>query len=151
MPAGDVDGDEDGVITFIGRTDDIFKSSDYKVSPFEVESVLIEHPAVMEAAVVPAPEETRLNAVKAYVALAPGWAADDATALAVLQYAREQLPPFQRVRRLEFFDLPKTISGKIRRVELRGREVEGHGDGSVIDLRITEAEFWEDDLPSLRS
>ena len=131
--------DADGVITFIGRTDDIFKSSDYKVSPFEVESVLIEHPAVMEAAVVPAPEETRLNAVKAYVALAPGWSADEATALAVLQYAREQLPPFQRVRRLEFFDLPKTISGKIRRVELRQREADAARDGVALP------DEWRDD------
>ena len=116
--------DADGLITFIGRTDDVFKSSDYKVSPFEVESVLIEHPAVAEAAVVPAPDPTRLNLVKAYVALAPGWAPDADTALAVLRHAREQLPPFQRVRRIEFFELPKTISGKIRRVELRRRETE---------------------------
>jgi acetyl-CoA synthetase len=138
--------DEDGVITFIGRTDDIFKSSDYKVSPFEVESVLIEHPAVMEAAVVPAPEETRLNAVKAYVALAPGWDADEATALAVLQYAREQLPPFQRVRRLEFFELPKTISGKIRRVELRQREADAARDGTALP------DEWRDDrFPQLRA
>jgi acetyl-CoA synthetase len=137
--------DADGVITFIGRTDDIFKSSDYKVSPFEVESVLIEHPAVMEAAVVPAPEETRLNAVKAYVALAPGWTADEGTALAVLQYARQQLPPFQRVRRLEFFDLPKTISGKIRRVELRQREADAARDGVALP------DEWRDDrFPQLR-
>jgi acetyl-CoA synthetase len=114
--------DADGTITFVGRTDDIFKSSDYKVSPFEVESVLLEHPAVAEAAVVPAPDEVRLNVVKAYVALASGWAADEETALAVLRHAREGLPPYQRVRRIEFFELPKTISGKIRRVELRDRE-----------------------------
>ncbi len=121
--------DADGTITFVGRTDDIFKSSDYKVSPFEVESVLIEHPAVAEAAVVPAPDETRLNVVKAYVSLASGWAPDADTALAVLRHAREQLPPFQRVRRLEFFELPKTISGKIRRVELRDREAAAARDG----------------------
>jgi acetyl-CoA synthetase len=138
--------DEDGVITFIGRTDDIFKSSDFKVSPFEVESVLIEHPAVMEAAVVPAPEETRLNAVKAYVALAPGWEPDEATALAVLRHARTQLPPFQRVRRLEFFELPKTISGKIRRVELRQRESEAAAE------RRTFPDEWRDDrFPELRT
>ena len=137
--------DADGVITFIGRTDDIFKSSDYKVSPFEVESVLIEHPAVMEAAVVPAPEETRLNAVKAYVALAPGWAADEATALAVLRHARTQLPPYQRVRRLEFFELPKTISGKIRRVELRQREAD------AAQGQRTFPDEWRDDrFPELR-
>src|SRR3978361_281796 len=137
--------DADGTIPFVGRTDDVFKSSDYKVSPFEVESVLIEHPAVMEAAVVPAPEETRLNAVKAYVALAPGWDPDEATALAVLQYAREQLPPFQRARRLQFFDLPKTISGKIRRVELRQREADAAREGVVLP------DEWRDDrFPQLR-
>ena len=68
--------DEDGYITYIGRTDDVFKSSDYKVSPFELESVLIEHPAVVEAAVVPQPDATRLAVPKAYVALADGWEAE---------------------------------------------------------------------------
>jgi acetyl-CoA synthetase len=131
--------DAEGTITFVGRTDDIFKSSDYKVSPFEVESVLIEHPAVAEAAVVPAPDETRLNVVKAYVALAPGWQPDAATALAVLQHARAQLPPFQRVRRLEFFELPKTISGKIRRVELREREAAAAREGKELP------DEWRDD------
>ena len=131
--------DADGIITFIGRTDDIFKASDYKVSPFEVESVLIEHPAVAEAAVVPAPDETRLNLVKAYVALAPGWAPDAATALAVLKHAREQLPPHERVRRLEFFDLPKTVSGKIRRVELRQREADAAREGTALP------DEWRDD------
>jgi acetyl-CoA synthetase len=131
--------DADGTITFVGRTDDIFKSSDYKVSPFEVESVLLEHPAVAEAAVVPAPDEVRLNVVKAYVALAAGWAADEETALAVLLHARESLPPYQRVRRLEFFELPKTISGKIRRVELRDRESAAARDGVALP------DEWRDD------
>jgi acetyl-CoA synthetase len=131
--------DDEGTFTFVGRTDDIFKSSDYKVSPFEVESVLIEHPAVAEAAVVPAPDETRLNVVKAYVALAAGWQPDASTALAVLKHAREQLPPFQRVRRLEFFELPKTISGKIRRVELRDREAAAAREGRALP------EEWRDD------
>ncbi|MFV0463534.1 MAG: AMP-binding enzyme, partial [Nostocoides sp.] len=107
---------------YVGRTDDVFKASDYKISPFEVESVLIEHPAVAEAAVVPAPDEVRLAVPKAYVALVPGHSADEDTALSILAYAREHLAPWQRVRRLEFADLPKTISGKIRRVELRSRE-----------------------------
>jgi acetyl-CoA synthetase len=114
--------DEDGYITFIGRTDDVFKSSDYKISPFELESVLIEHPAVAEAAVVPAPDPVRLAVPKAYVALAPGYEPTRETALAILRYARDRLAPYQRVHRLEFFELPKTISGKIRRVELRLRE-----------------------------
>lgn len=117
--------DADGYITYIGRTDDVFKSSDYKVSPFELESVLIEHPAVVEAAVVPQPHETRLAIPKAYVALADGWAADAETARAIMEHARNHLAPYLKVRRVEFFDLPKTISGKIRRVELRRREESG--------------------------
>jgi acetyl-CoA synthetase len=114
--------DADGYITYVGRTDDVFKASDYKISPFELESVLIEHPAVAEAAVVPAPDAVRLAVPKAYVALAPGWEPTEETALAILQHAREHLSPYQRVRRVEFYELPKTISGKIRRVELRARE-----------------------------
>src|SRR5690606_10460060 len=105
--------DADGYITYIGRTDDVFKASDYKISPFELESVLIEHPAVAEAAVVPAPDPVRLAVPKAYVALAPGYEPTRETALSILRYARENLAPFQRVRRLEFAELPKTISGKI--------------------------------------
>jgi acetyl-CoA synthetase len=131
--------DADGYITFIGRTDDIFKSSDYKISPFEVESVLIEHPAVAEAAVVPAPHETRLNITKAYVVLASGWEADADTALAVLRHARTALPPYLRVRRLEFFELPKTTSGKIRRVELRARETDAAANGERLP------DEWRDD------
>jgi acetyl-CoA synthetase len=130
--------DADGYITFIGRTDDVFKASDYKVSPFELESVLIEHPAVAEAAVVPAPDELRLAVPKAYVALAPGYSPDEETARSILAYAREHLPPYLRVRRLEFFELPKTISGKIRRVELRVREQEHVDDAPPGE--------WRDDL-----
>ncbi|MGN7860843.1 AMP-binding protein [Microbacterium sp. 22303] len=130
--------DHDGYITYIGRADDVFKASDYKISPFELESVLIEHPAVAEAAVVPAPDATRLAVPKAYVALAPGYQETEATALDILKYAREHLAPFQRVRRLEFFDLPKTISGKIRRVELRQRE-ERAADGTE------QINDWRDD------
>src|SRR5664280_3080327 len=114
--------DARGYITYVGRTDDVFKASDYKVSPFELESVLIEHPAVAEAAVVPAPDELRLAVPKAYIALAPGYEPTREVALQILRYAREHLAPYQRVRRIEFFELPKTISGKIRRVDLRARE-----------------------------
>ncbi|MBC9936089.1 MULTISPECIES: AMP-binding protein [unclassified Leucobacter] len=135
----------DGTLTFVGRTDDIFKSSDFKVSPFEVESALIEHPAVAEAAVVGAPDDTRLNITKAYVALAAGWAPDAETARAVLAHARVALPPYMRVRRIEFAELPKTTSGKIRRVELRRREVDAH----AANLRL-EAEWREDDFPNLK-
>jgi acetyl-CoA synthetase len=120
---GDMAGrDADGYITYIGRSDDVFKASDYKISPFELESVLIEHPAVVEAAVVPAPDPTRLAVPKAYISLAAGWAPDRATADAIFAHARRNLAPYQRIRRIEFMELPKTISGKIRRVELRFRE-----------------------------
>jgi acetyl-CoA synthetase len=136
--------DRAGNYTYIGRTDDVFKASDYKISPFELESVLVEHPAVAEAAVVPAPDALRLAVPKAYVALAPGWAPTEDTALSILRYARERLAPFQRVRRIEFFELPKTISGKIRRVELRAREVE------LADAP-SRPEWRDDQLPELRA
>lgn len=131
--------DGDGYVTYVGRTDDVFKASDYKISPFELESVLIEHPAVAEAAVVPAPDRVRLAVPKAYVALAPGHQPDADTARSILDHARRHLPPYLRVRRLEFAELPKTISGKIRRVELRQREVE------VADGRPP-GEFRDDDV-----
>jgi acetyl-CoA synthetase len=114
--------DSDGYITYVGRTDDVFKASDYRISPFELESVLIEHEAVAEAAVVPAPDPVRLAVPKAYIALAPGWEATAQTAAAIFAHCREHLAPYKRIRRLEFAELPKTISGKIRRTELRGRE-----------------------------
>ncbi len=133
---GDVAGiDSDGYITYVGRTDDVFKASDYKISPFELESVLLEHPAVAEAAVVPAPDPLRLAVPKAYVALTAGHQPDRETALDILRFARTRLAPFQRIRRLEFFELPKTISGKIRRVELRGREQELATEGNPLEWR----------------
>ncbi|SDM44284.1 AMP-binding protein [Nonomuraea jiangxiensis] len=114
--------DQDGYITYVGRTDDVFKASDYRISPFELESVLLEHAAVAEAAVVPAPDPVRLAVPKAYVTLVPGFEADEATARSIFEHCRRELAPYKRVRRLEFAELPKTISGKIRRVELRVRE-----------------------------
>ncbi|MDQ1634085.1 MAG: acetyl-CoA synthetase [Frankiaceae bacterium] len=137
--------DEDGYITYIGRTDDVFKASDYKISPFELESVLVEHPAVVEAAVVPAPDEVRMAVPKAYVALAEGWEPNRDTALAVLKHARENLAPYLRVRRIEFFELPKTISGKIRRVELRNREEQAATQNQTLG-----EEFRDSDFPELR-
>lgn len=137
--------DADGYITYIGRTDDVFKASDYKISPFELESVLIEHPAVAEAAVVPAPDPLRLAVPKAYIALAPGHEATEETAFAILKHAREHLAPYQRVRRIEFYELPKTISGKIRRVELRAREQELAGTAGGND-----AEWRDDQFPDLK-
>jgi len=136
--------DADGFITYVGRTDDVFKASDYRISPFELESVLIEHEAVAEAAVVPSPDPIRLAVPKAYVVLAAGWEPSAATAEAILRFCRERLAPYKRIRRIEFAELPKTISGKIRRVELRTREAQIHGGGQPG------AEFSEDDFPELR-
>jgi len=139
--------DEDGYITYIGRTDDVFKASDYKISPFEVESVLIEHPAVAEAAVVPAPDPVRLAVPKAYIALAPGHEPGPEVARSILAHARDKLAPWQRVRRIEFFELPKTISGKIRRVELRGRETELDATGGPQP----ELEWRDEQFPDLKA
>ncbi|HTE77554.1 MAG TPA: AMP-binding protein [Xanthobacteraceae bacterium] len=133
--------DEDGYLTYIGRADDVFKSSDYRISPFELESVLIEHPAVAEAAVVPSPDPIRLAVPKAFLALTPGHAPDRATALSIFRHCRATLAPFKRVRRLEFAELPKTISGKIRRVELRRAEAANQQSAKRASL-----EFWEDDF-----
>ena len=134
--------DEEGYLTYVGRADDIFKASDYRISPFELESVLIEHPAIAEAAVVPAPDPLRLAVPKAYVTLIAGHAADRATALSIFQHLRARLSPYKRIRRLEFSDLPKTISGKIRRVELRRAETE-RGEARAA------GEFREEDFPEL--
>jgi len=123
--------DENGILTYVGRSDDVFKSSDYRLSPFELESVLIEHPAVAEAAVVPSPDALRLSVPKAYVVLAAAYEPSDALAGEIFAYCREHLPAYKRIRRLEFAELPKTISGKIRRVELRANEVARHGGGGT--------------------
>ncbi|SFL57890.1 AMP-binding protein [Geodermatophilus ruber] len=136
--------DAEGYITYIGRTDDVFKASDYKISPFELESVLIEHPAVTEAAVVPVPDPVRAAIPKAYIALAPGHEPSRETALSILRHARENLAPYQRVRRIEFAELPKTISGKIRRVELRQREEQLAPSGG------SPTEYGDTDFPELR-
>jgi len=143
-----------GYITYVGRADDVFKASDYRISPFELESVLIEHPAVAEAAVVPSPDPTRLAVPKAYIVLAPGYPPTPPTAESILAYARKNLAAYKRVRRIEFAELPKTISGKIRRVELRGREQKVHGAGAgagdSASSRASELEFWESDFPGLK-
>jgi len=111
--------DDEGYFWYVGRDDDVFKSSDYRISPFELESALIEHDAVAEAAVVPSPDPIRLSVPKAFIVLKPGVDASRDTALAIFKFVRERLAPYKRIRRLEFADLPKTISGKIRRVQLR--------------------------------
>ncbi|MEV5508315.1 AMP-binding protein [Streptomyces orinoci] len=119
--------DAEGYLTYIGRTDDVFKSSDYKISPFELESALLEHEAVAEAGVVPAPDPVRLSVPKAYVVLAEGWEPGPGTAAALFAHSRATLAPYKRIRRLEFGELPKTVSGKIRRNVLREHTAQGGG------------------------
>jgi acetyl-CoA synthetase len=114
--------DDDGYIHFVGRGDDVFKSSDYRISPFELESVLVEHDLVAEAAVVPSPDALRLSVPKAFVVLKPDAPATKESARAIFEWCSQKLAPYKRVRRLEFAALPKTISGKIRRIELRKLE-----------------------------
>jgi acetyl-CoA synthetase len=142
----------DGYIEFVGRTDDVFKSSDYRISPFELESALLEHGPVAESAVVPSPDPVRLAVPKAFVALKPGHAADRAAALAIFNFIRARLAPYKRIRRIEFAELPKTISGKIRRVELRASEQERAGAAASTGSGPARAsrEFWEEDFPELR-
>jgi acetyl-CoA synthetase len=135
--------DVDGYLTFVGRTDDVFKASDYRLSPFELESALIEHPAVAEAAVVPSPDPLRHAVPKAFVTLAPGFEPGSELAREIFAFLRQTLAPYKRIRRLEFGPLPKTISGKIRRVELRTLEVERRGRGERGAL-----EFFEEDVPA---
>ena len=138
--------DADGYYTYVGRADDVFKASDYRISPFELESALIEHPSVAEAAVVPAPDPVRLAVPKAYVTLVADAKPERATALAIFRHLRETLAPFKRVRRIEFSELPKTISGKIRRVELRQEEERRAKQGER-----GAGEFREEDFPELRA
>ncbi|EPH46457.1 AMP-binding protein [Streptomyces aurantiacus] len=127
--------DADGYLTYVGRSDDVFKASDYKISPFELESALLEHEAVAEAAVVPAPDPVRLAVPEAYVVLAEGHQPGPDTAKLLFEHSRAVLAPYKRVRRLEFGALPKTVSGKIRRIELREATVKG-----------SDAEYREEDF-----
>jgi acetyl-CoA synthetase len=133
--------DADGYYFYVGRNDDVFKSSDYRISPFELESVLIEHDDVLEAAIVPSPDPLRLAVPKAFIALRQGVPPSAELARAIFAFARERLAPYKRIRRIEFRELPKTISGKIRRVELRNEEaargVAGQGGG--VEYREDEA------------
>ncbi|BBC00836.1 acetyl-CoA synthetase [Bradyrhizobium japonicum] len=138
--------DDEGYLTFVGRTDDVFKSSDYRISPFELESVLLEHDAVAEAAVVPSPDPIRLAVPKAYVLLVSGVERTPETALSIFKHLHTRLAPFKRIRKLELVtELPKTISGKIRRVQLRRLE---HDDVRSDALRGVE--FREEEFPELQ-
>lgn len=121
--------DEDGYVWFVGRDDDVIKASDFRVGPFEVESALLEHDAIMEAAVVASPHELRSNAVKAFVILAPGYEASEELAKDIFRYTEEHLARYKIPRIVQFVEsLPKTISGKIRRVELRNQEAKDKQD-----------------------
>lgn len=135
--------DADGYFTFIGRADDVFKASDYRISPFELESAMIEHPDVVECAVVPSPDPVRLAVPKAFVILRPGVEPSRDVAVSIFQHIRKVLAPFNRIRRIEFSDLPKTISGKIRRVELRQREAANVRSGARPANEFREEEFPE--------
>jgi acetyl-CoA synthetase len=138
--------DDEGYLTFVGRSDDVFKSSDYRISPFELESILLEHEAVAEAAVVPSPDPIRLAVPKAYVLLVAGAARSGETALSIFRHLHTRLAPFKRIRRIELVtELPKTISGKIRRVQLRRLEQDNdRGDA------LRGQEFREEDFPELQ-
>ena len=133
--------DAAGRFTFVGRGDDVFKSSDYRISPFELESVLVEHPAVAEAAVVPSPDPVRTAVPKAFVALAPGHDPSRALGMEILEFVRARLAPYKRVRKIEFAVLPKTISGKIRRVELRRLEATRQAAGERGEHEVA----WDDE------
>lgn len=135
--------DADGYFTYIGRADDVFKSSDYRLSPFELESALIEHACVAEAAVVPSPDAIRWNVPKAFITLKPGFEPSADLAREIFKFIRARLGPYKRIRRIEFSELPKTISGKIRRVQLRGIELQP-GEGR------RPGEYWEDDFPDIK-
>ena len=112
--------DKDGYIWFVGRSDDIISSAGYRISPFEVESSLIEHPAVAESAVVAKPDEIRGSIVKAYIILAAGYEATARLTLDIQNFVKKHTAPYKYPREIEFVSsLPKTISGKIRRIELR--------------------------------
>lgn len=112
--------DEEGYLWFVGRADDIIKSSGYRIGPFEVESVLMEHPAVLECAITGVPDPDRGQVVKATVVLARGYAASEALKIELQNYVKTHTAPYKYPRILEFVtELPKTISGKIRRVEIR--------------------------------
>jgi acetyl-CoA synthetase len=135
--------DADGYLTYVGRMDDVFKSSDYRISPFELESVLIEHVAVAEAAVVPSPDPLRFSVPKAFVVLVSGHQPDAHTARSILEHVSSRVSAFKRIRRIEFAPLPKTISGKIRRVELRTAELQ-----RTAAAERRPQEFWEEDFPN---
>ena len=140
--------DADGYWWFVGRADDVIKSSDFRVGPFEVESAMIEHPSVREAAVVGVPDPERHQLVKAYLILKDGYQPSRELALELFQHSMKILAKFKMPRIIEFIpDLPKTISGKIRRVQLREVETDRISQGS----KALATEFFYKDFPELSS
>jgi acetyl-CoA synthetase/4-hydroxybutyrate---CoA ligase (AMP-forming) len=140
--------DADGYWWFVGRADDVIKSSDYRVGPFEVESALVEHPAVGEAAVIGAPDPKRHQLVKAYVILNKGYEPSRELALELFEHTIAILAKFKIPRIIEFVsEVPKTISGKIRRIELRENEIARKEKGEMAQSN----EFFYWDFPELRS
>ena len=133
--------DDDGYFFFVGRGDDVFKCSDYRISPFELESVLMEHPLVTEVAIVPSADPIRTNVPKAFVNIVADARPSEEIAREILLFAKEKLAAYQRVRKIEFHELPKTISGKIRRAELRKMEAQ-----RVKDEQRGPLEFWLKDF-----
>ena len=120
--------DEDGYFWFVGRADDVIISAGYRIGPFEVESALIEHPAVAESAVVASPDPVRGDIVKAFVILAPDYVASDELVVSLQDHVKNATAPYKYPRVVEFVtELPKTVSGKIRRVELRQQELDKAG------------------------
>ena len=120
--------DEDGYFWFVGRADDVIISAGYRIGPFEVESALIEHPAVAESAVVASPDPVRGDVVKAFVILAPDYVASDELVVSLQDHVKNATAPYKYPRVVEFVtELPKTVSGKIRRVELRQQELDKAG------------------------
>ena len=127
--------DKDGYVWFVGRKDDIIKSSGYRISPFEVESVLQQHPAVMECAVTGIPDEKRGQAVKATIVLSPGFSANHELEVELFDFVKHETALYKCPRIIEFVEeLPKTISGKIRRVEIREND-------KGIDVKNVKQEF----------
>jgi acyl-coenzyme A synthetase/AMP-(fatty) acid ligase len=117
--------DETGYLWFVGRADDVIISAGYRIGPFEVESALLTHPAVLESAVVASPDPERGHIVKAFIVLRQGTAADEALKSALQAHVKQVTAPYKYPREIEFVtELPKTVSGKIRRAELRKREDE---------------------------
>ena len=129
--------DEDGYYWFVGRADDVIKSSGYRIGPFEVESALMEHPAVLECAITAVPDPDRGQIVKATIVLASNFQPSDELAKELQEHVKKVTAPYKYPRIIEFVkELPKTISGKIRRVQIRNEDEKQDKPSSVLDHRL---------------